>query len=108
MAKVENPLHSLSVSGSIGGTLTFKATANGSVVTKKALSYPQITPNQLANQQVMINALAAFKTLNVKNRGYWQDLAAKYHRSAWTCFFSEYQYQVITPPDMPLIPEPNL
>jgi hypothetical protein len=108
VAKITHPLHSISVSGSIGRTVSFRATQNGSIATIKAKKYSQQSPAEIANQLIMKNARTAFLTLDAQDLNFWQQLANKYHRSAWVCFFTEYQFQQIQPPAMPLIPEPNI
>ena len=105
MAKILNPLHSLAVSGSIKGGLSFRQTKNGSVLARTPAPYKQTSPAQIANQQKMLDALAAFKNLSVEDKALWQTLADTRRRSAWTCFFAEYHYQNIDPPNEPLIPE---
>ena len=108
MAKIKHPLHSISASGTIGGAISFRATARGAVAANTPQPYAQKSSAQLANQQRMSEARAAFKTLSTADRGHWQTLASKYRRSAWACFFAEYQYQFTQTPNMPLIPEANL
>ena len=108
MAIVKQPLHSLSASGSIGGAVSFRATAGGAVCTMKAKKYPQQSTAQLTNQARMQAARVAFRGLATADRNLWQLLATKYRRSAFACFFAEYQYQVVQAPNVPLIPEANL
>jgi len=105
MAKILNPLQSLAASGSIAGGLTFRQTKRGSVATTTPKPYLQTSPAQLANQQIMLDARAAFLTLSVTDAGLWQSLALTRKRSAWSCFFAEYHYQNIQTPNAPLIPE---
>jgi hypothetical protein len=108
MAKITNPLHSLAASGTVGGTFSFRQTSRGSVCTKKAHSYPQTSEAQLLNQQKMRDARAAYLTLNATDLSYWQQLASTRRRSKWLCFFAEYIYQNIEPPNAPLIPDPQV
>lgn len=108
MAKVKHPLHSISASGSIGGALSFQQHRTRSVVTSKPRSYAANTAAQLENQQRMRDAKIAYDALNAQEKIWWNDLAIKYGRSAWACFFAEYQYQQVEAPGAPLIPEVNL
>ena len=108
MARVVNPLFSLSASGSIGKMITFKQTPGGAVVTRKAEPYKQQSENQLLNQQTMHSALAAFKTLSTTDLARWRAVAVKKGISAWAEFFFEYHVQSVVHPGMPLIPAANL
>jgi hypothetical protein len=105
MAKVSCPLHSISASGSIGRVLSFRACQNGSVATRKALPYAQISTIEKLNQQRMKDAQAAFKLLSPADLQRWQTLVAGTGKSAWVYFFKMYQTQNIDPPNTPLIPE---
>ncbi|MFA5825508.1 MAG: hypothetical protein WC825_05995 [Gallionellaceae bacterium] len=105
MAKIIHPLHSLSASGTIGRTLSFRATLGGAVATSKAKSYPQTSAAQLINQQAMRDARAAFLTLSVADKNKWHAVAVVRRSNTWATFFAEYQYQMIVAPAMPLIPE---
>jgi len=105
MAKIFAPLHSVSASGSIGGVLTFRASRQGSVATKKAQSYRQVSQNELLNQGRMIDAKASYLLLSEVDRARWAALAAPYGFSGWVYFFKMYQTQNIDPPNAPLIPE---
>jgi hypothetical protein len=108
VAKVRHPLHSISASGSVGGVVTFRNTKAGAVVTAKPKSYKAETPAQLVQQARMKAASATWKTLNAADRKSWQTVGKKYGRSAWFSFFAEYQFQNVTAPGAPLIPEVNL
>lgn len=108
MAKVTNPLHSLNASGTVGKLAAFRSTAAGSVCAMKPDSYRQASAAQLENQQMMIDARAAFLTLSPADLGHWNARAAAIHNTAWPTFFAEYQCQQIVAPNMPLIPEPTL
>jgi hypothetical protein len=105
MAKITSPCHSLSASGSLAGVITFRQTKGGSVATVTPHPYPQTSQAQLTNQQVMRDARAAFLSISATDAGHWHTLALTRKRSAWSCFFSEYHYQHIQPPNAPLIPE---
>ena len=108
MAKIKNPIYSLSASGSIGGILSFRSTAGGSVCTKKPGSYAQQTTGQLANQQQMIDARKSFKLLTQKQLQQWQARANAVKLKIWPEYFREYQNQMVTYPNQPLIPEPYI
>lgn len=108
MVKVTAPLHSIAVSGSIGGIITFRQTAGGSVATVKPRPYPQKSSPMLENQQSMRDARTAYLALSTADRALWQELAVARSKPAWCLFFMEYKIQVIAPPDAPLIPEPYL
>jgi len=108
VAKVRNPLHSISASGSIGESLSFRATRGGSVAAHKPKPYPQSSPNMIANQQRMVAARAAFIALSPTDLQHWQATADARGRPVWLEFFFEYQIQFITAPGAPLIPQPYL
>lgn len=108
MAKIKNPLMSISAAGTIGKTIAFRATKSGSVAAMKPHCYCQQSPNELLNQQVMKNARAAFLTLDTADKADWKKLEIARLMPSWNLFFTEYQTQQITPPNMPLIPEPFL
>jgi hypothetical protein len=108
VAKVTNPLHSLSASGSIGGVVTFRNTNNGAVVTNTPRPYAATTPAQLIQQGRMKAARTAWGALNAADLRNWRKVGKKYGRSAWASFFTEYQFQNVTAPGAPLIPEVNL
>lgn len=108
MAKIIHPLHSLSASGTIGRTLSFRATRGGSVATSKAKSYPQTSDAQIAQQELMIAARAAFLTLGPEDLNLWRAVAVARRSNTWTAFFAEYNYQNVVEPDLPLIPEAML
>lgn len=108
MARIKNPLFSLSASGSIGKVVAFRATRFGSVCAFSPSSYSQNTENMLINQQAMINARSAFNTLSVVDLASWASRANAINKDVWPCFFSEYRLQRVTAPNMPLIPEAHL
>jgi hypothetical protein len=85
--------------------LSFRACKSGSVATRKALSYSQVSAGELINQARMKNAQEAFTLLSTEDRARWQALVAGTGKSAWVYFFKMYQSQNIDPPNAPLIPE---
>lgn len=108
MARVKSPLFSLSATGSIGKVAAFRTTRYGSVCAFSPSSYAQNTPNMLANQQAMIDAAIAYKSLSNADLSEWQARAIAIHQDVWPCFFAEYRLQAVTAPNSPLIPEPYL
>jgi len=108
LAKVFGPLHSISASGTVGHAVSFRATTAGAVVTSKARSYQQNSSAQLANQQRMLDARDAFRTLDSTDLTDWRAVGLARRCSAWAAFFAEYQYQYVQAPGLPLIPEPTL
>jgi len=108
MAKLVGPLHSLSASGSVGKMHGFRTTKAGAVCARVPSPYKQHTPNMLTNQQTMRDARSAFLSLSVMDLTRWQARATAIRLGLWQTFFTEYRYQRIAPPAMPLIPEPSL
>jgi len=108
MAKIINPLHSLSASGTVGKIASFRATIGGAVCTRKARKYKTTTPLQEENKQRMRDARKAFLHLSTTDRIFWQQRATALKGAVWPIFFAEYQFQNVIAPAFPLIPEPYL
>lgn len=108
MAKVTNPLMSISASGTVGKIAAFRTTKGGFVCALKPKSYAQNSIAMLINQQRMSDARTSFKTLSDQDRGLWQQVATYRNYNLWPAFFAEYNYQMIVYPNMPLIPDPRV
>lgn len=105
MAKVSQPLFSFSATGTVGGMVSFRSTGGPHVAKRKPSAYSQDTAAMRANQQRMKDARTAFKALDADTLAAWRQTAAQYNKETWTYFFTQYQYQLITAPDAPQVPE---
>jgi hypothetical protein len=108
MAKVKNPLHSLSASGRLAKTVSFRQSAEASHARKVPAPYKQKTPAQLTNQKRMRDARITFLSLSVPDRASWDRVANFHGKASWTYFFTQYQSQVIDWPNFPRITEITL
>jgi len=104
MTKLRGPLMSISATGSIGRTITYRATRWGARAQHH--SVPRAAPStaQLAERQRRRDAGATWRALDAPTRAKWGALAAANLRNPWIVFAGEYVLQQCSPPDTPLIP----
>jgi hypothetical protein len=75
MAKVTGPLHSITASGSIGGTLTMLRQSMRNIAKKKSKPGGQPSAAQLARRAAYKTAAAAWSALTTEQKAAWKPAA---------------------------------
>jgi hypothetical protein len=104
MAKVFAPFMSIAASGSVGGVLTARNNPYGQVMSRKPRSRQPVSTRQLVEQAKMRDAAALYAALSDNHKKLWGYWAERTHVSPWVAFWTEFQAQNITAPDVPQIP----
>lgn len=97
MAKIKNPLHSMTAHGTVGDQITFRETMHGAVATRYPKHTPSASDDQEARREQYRDGCAAWQILDPTGRLPYEALAKKLRVTAFNAFMSEYM-QPITPP----------
>jgi hypothetical protein len=107
MAKVKGPLFSISASGTIADTATYRATARGAIAQMPPIPRTAANANQRRERARFELALVGWQSLDATARAEWAAAGLAFGMAAHKLYTKAYITQQCTGTEIPLIPAKN-